>query len=109
MPPITTPSPTLTESGFLFFAPHNFIDHPMPTIASLSEIELPAVSFFGRTLAEYSQFFSVDIATLRNRSVLDVAAGPASFTAEACRHGADAVALDPLYGCAPDVLSAHVQ
>jgi hypothetical protein len=98
-----------SESGFLFFAPQHFLDPAMPAIASPSEIDLPAVSFFGRTLAEYSQFFSLDLATLQDRLVLDVAGGPASFTAEAFRHGVDAVALDPLYGSAPDVLSTQVQ
>jgi SAM-dependent methyltransferase len=63
-----------------------------------TEIDLPSVSFFGRTLDEYRQFFALDVAALRERSVLDVAAGPASFTAEACRRGIDAVAIDPLYG-----------
>jgi hypothetical protein len=74
-----------------------------------SEIELPSVSFFGRTLAEYAQFFALDLATLRGRAVLDVAAGPSSFTAEACRRGVDAVATDPLYGCTTDALATHVQ
>src|SRR5476649_2487675 len=80
----------------------------MPT-ATLPEIELPSVSFFGRTLAEYSQFFALEVASLRGRAVLDVAAGPSSFTAEACRHGIDAVAVDPRYGDPPDVLAAQVQ
>ena len=74
-----------------------------------TEIELPSVSFFGRTLAEYSQFFALDLAELRGRAVLDVAAGPASFTAEAARRGLEAVAVDPLYGCTPDALATHVQ
>ncbi|MEO7413356.1 MAG: methyltransferase [Opitutaceae bacterium] len=81
----------------------------MPTLASPPEIELPSVSFFGRTLAEYAQFFSLDVAALRGRAVLDVAGGPSSFTAEACRHRVDAVAVDPLYGCSADTLAAHVQ
>jgi hypothetical protein len=81
----------------------------MSAIATRSEIEVPSVSFFGRTLAEYAQFFSLTIATLRGRAVLDVAGGPASFTAEACRHGVEAVAVDPLYGCSSDALRAHVQ
>jgi len=78
-------------------------------LAPVLEIEVPSVSFFGRTLAEYSQFFSIDPNTLKGMSVLDVAAGPSSFTAEACRRGADAVAVDPLYGCTPTALAAHVQ
>ena len=74
-----------------------------------SEIELPSVSFFGRTLAEYAKFFSLDVAALKQRDVLDVAAGPSSFVAEACARGVDAVAVDPLYGCSADALTAHVQ
>jgi len=59
-------------------------------------MDLPAVSFFGRTLEEYSRFFGLDLAQWRGRAVLDVAAGPSSFTAEAYRRGVDAVAVDPL-------------
>jgi hypothetical protein len=81
----------------------------MTTAVLAPEIELPSVSFFGRSLAEYSQFFALDLAELRGRAVLDVAAGPASFTAEACRRGVDAVAVDPLYGCTSDALATHVQ
>jgi len=73
------------------------------------EIELPEVSFFGRSLDEYVQFFSLDLPALRGASVLDVAAGPSSFTAEACRRGIDAVAVDPLYGTSREVLGARVQ
>lgn len=71
----------------------------MPATATrpLPRMELPAVSFFGRSFDEYARFFSLDPPALRRRAVLDVAAGPASFTAEACRRGIDAVAVDPLY------------
>jgi hypothetical protein len=82
---------------------------PALALAPPPVIELPAVSFFGRSLTEYAQFFALDPATLRGSAVLDVAAGPASFTAEACRRGADAVAVDPLYGSTVDTLTAHVQ
>jgi hypothetical protein len=85
----------------------------MPLLAAppprSTEIELPSISFFGRSLEEYVRFFSLDIDELRGRPVLDVAAGPSSFTAEACRRGIDAVAVDPLYGSTPDALAAHVQ
>lgn len=74
-----------------------------------SELEVPSIAFFGRTLAEYAQFFSLDVEALDGLSVLDVAAGPSSFTAEACRRGADAVAVDPLYGSTPETLATHVQ
>lgn len=74
-----------------------------------SSLELSSIAFFGRTLAEYTQFFSLDLVALRGRVVLDVAAGPSSFVAEACRRGIDAVAIDPLYGCTSHALSVHVQ
>jgi hypothetical protein len=85
----------------------------MPVLAAplppTTEIELPTVSFFGRSLNEYCRFFSLDIVALRGRSVLDVAAGPSSFTAEACRRGLDAVAVDPLYGSPVEELAARVR
>jgi len=72
-------------------------------------LELPSISFFGRTLAEYAQFFALDLAALRRRDVLDVAAGPSSFAAEANTRGIDAVAVDPLYTSAPAELAARVE
>lgn len=72
-------------------------------------MDLPSVSFFGRTLAEYTQFFDLDLGALRRKDVLDVAAGPSSFVAEACARGIDAVALDPMYGCPVESLETHVQ
>jgi SAM-dependent methyltransferase len=83
----------------------------MPTLTSPPplQMELPAVSFFGRTLEEYTRFFALDPAKLRGRAVLDVAAGPASFTAEAGRHGIDAVAVDPLYDRSVHALTEQVR
>ena len=72
-------------------------------------LELPTISFFGRTLAEYVQFFALDLTALRRKDVLDVAAGPSSFTAEACARGIDAVAVDPLYTQPPDELAARIE
>ena len=71
-------------------------------------LELPVVAFFGRTLAEYAQFFALDVPALRRRDVLDVAAGPSSFVAEACARGIDAVAVDPRYGDPVEELAAQV-
>ena len=71
-------------------------------------IEQPSISFFGRSLAEYTRFFALDLATLKGRDVLDVAAGPSSFTAEACARKIDAVAVDPMYGATPEVLADRV-
>ncbi len=81
----------------------------MSSSVSTPVLELPTVSFFGRTLAEYAQFFALDLAALSECSVLDVASGPSSFTAEACRRGIDATAVDPLYGLRPDALRQQVE
>jgi SAM-dependent methyltransferase len=101
MPPLTErPPPAAFSRRF-----------PRPSSAKqppTSPLELPAVSFFGRTLAEYAQFFALDLAALRKRDVLDVAAGPSSFAAEANARGIDAVAVDPLYTSAPEALAARV-
>lgn len=72
-------------------------------------MDLPTVSFFGRTLAEYAQFFALDLDALRGRDVLDVAAGPSSFTAEACARRIDSVAVDPFYTGPVDDLAARVE
>ena len=85
---------------------------PPPTITPrtlLRQLELPTVSFFGRTLEEYTRFFALDVAALRGRAVLDVAAGPSSFTVEASKRGIDAVAVDPLYDHAHEVLATQVR
>lgn len=82
----------------------------MPALlAAPPELESPPIPFFGRSLNEYSQFFALDPATLHGRAVLDVAAGPSSFVAEACRRGADAVAVDPVYGASPHALAQRVR
>ena len=73
------------------------------------QMDLPVISFFGRTLDEYAKFFALGLASLRRKAVLDVAAGPSSFTIEASRRGIDAVAVDPLYGCSARELGAQIR
>jgi hypothetical protein len=97
-----SPSPSSSRTTSLSPPP------PSPIAREPAQIELRSVAFFGRTLAEYAQFFALDLPALKGRSVLDVAAGPSSFTAEACKRGIDAVAVDPLYGCRADALAQHV-
>ncbi len=71
--------------------------------------ELPTGSFFGRTLDEYTRFFALDPVAWRGRAVLDVAAGPSSFTVEAHRRGIDAVAVDSLYDRPQAALATQVR
>ena len=85
---------------------------PPPTVTSRTlsrQLELPTVSFFGRTLEEYTRFFAFDVAALHGRAVLDVAAGPSSFTAEAYKRGIDAVAVDPMYDRSLSEISSQVR
>lgn len=99
---VAPPSPSVTAAPV----------RPAPRVrpaAAASTLDLPDVSFFGRTLDEYCRFFALDPAALRGKAVLDVAAGPSSFTAEAYRRGADAVAVDPLYGRPHAELTARVR
>lgn len=76
---------------------------------SSPSFELSSVAFFGRSLAEYARFFPLNPDALRGCAVLDVAAGPSAFAATANRLGIRVTAVDPLYGCAPDTLAAHVR
>lgn len=80
----------------------------MSASVPVPSLDLPSVSFFGRTYDEYLRFFALAPESLVGRRVLDVAAGPSSFTAEACARGVDAVAVDPLYGTAPEGLAQHI-
>ena len=79
----------------------------LSSLSSVSEFTLPKTHFFGRDLAEYRRLFALrDTHELRpGARVLDVAAGPASFTAEAAARGVDATAVDPCYGARPDALA----
>ena len=82
---------------------------PASPASRVTALELPTVSFFGRSLEEYARFFALDLATLKGRDVLDVAAGPSSFVAGACARKIHAVAVDPLYGEPAESLAAQVQ
>ena len=76
-----------------------------------SEFALPKVHFFGRDLAEYCRIFLLhsDRELRPGTRVLDVAAGPSSFTAEATRLGLRATAVDPHYGARPDTLATLIR
>ncbi|MDA3959936.1 MAG: SAM-dependent methyltransferase, partial [Planctomycetota bacterium] len=56
-------------------------------------MDLAEIVPFGRALAEYRAFFALSDQDLQAR-IVDCAAGPASFVAEAPR---PALALDPIY------------
>ena len=53
---------------------------------------------WGRSFDEYRRMFALSDADLQRR-IVDCGAGPASFTVQATRRGAHALACDPLYQC----------
>lgn len=61
-------------------------------------LQLDRIVFIGRTYFEYLRMFDLDESALHNGRVLDCAAGPSSFAAEAHSRGLDAAACDVLYG-----------
>lgn len=79
--PLPEPAPPVTAAG-------------APAAAGL---RLPEVAFLGRTFADYRGFLGLTDADIIGRAVLDVAAGPSSFAAEAVRLGVRVTAVDPLY------------
>jgi SAM-dependent methyltransferase len=60
------------------------------------EFDLGGIRPWGRRLSEYRAFFSIDRLPGIG-PMLDVGAGPSSFTAEATRQGAYVTAIDPMY------------
>lgn len=62
------------------------------------------VLFFGRSLCEYVRMFALDLEELKGLSVLDCAAGPASFACEAAVFDVSVVACDPHYGASVEEL-----
>jgi hypothetical protein len=79
------------------------------TKSSKQGLNLDRVVLLGRTLEEYARFFALDLPTLRNRKILDVAGGVSSFTAEARARGLDATAFDRIYSSAADAIQARCE
>lgn len=68
---------------------------------------LDKVVLLGRTLDEYRRFFALDMNGLRAKTILDVASGISSFTAEAASLEIQAVACDPIYALSSDQILAR--
>src|SRR5262245_22660127 len=62
---------------------------------------------WGRSFAEYRQMFALTDAELALR-ILGCADGPASFNAEATRHGAAVISCDPIYRYDVDQLRSRI-
>ncbi|WP_310832790.1 SAM-dependent methyltransferase [Paenibacillus pedocola] len=71
-----------------------------------AKLDLERIVFIGRTFDEYMRMFDLQPDMLRGRSILDCPAGACSFTAEANRHGAMAIAADIAYSYSAEALQA---
>ena len=74
-----------------------------------TQMELPTVSFFGRTLDEYGRFFSLEPYKLRGQAVLDVTPVRHRSPRKRWTKGIDAVAVDPQYDQPAGELSDQVR
>lgn len=70
-----------------------------------AKFELPGIVPWGRKFKEYEAFFALDAAALAG-PVLDVGAGPSSFTGELCARGGKGLAADPIYAEANAAIAA---
>ncbi len=61
------------------------------------KLDIDRIVFIGRTFDEYKAIFALDDDVLRNGPILDCAAGPSSFAAEAARKGLQVTACDMTY------------
>src|SRR3990172_8128214 len=68
-------------------------------------LHLDRIVFIGRTYFEYMRTFGLDESDLKKGPVLDCAAGPSSFTAEAHGMGIDVTACDALYEMPVEILA----
>lgn len=60
-----------------------------------------------RSFDEYKMMFDLTDDVLGHGSIVDIASGASSFTAEACRAGYEARAVDPTYGLSPELLRSQ--
>ncbi len=68
------------------------------------KIDLDHIAFIGRTYHEYEAIFALDKDVMSSGPVLDCAAGPSSFTAEAYEWEYDVTACDVMYDMSPETL-----
>ena len=71
-------------------------------------IKLEKVVPWGRSLAEYIRMFNLTADELQ-RSLLDCAAGPASFNAEMTQQGYQVISCDPIYQFTANEIAQQIQ
>jgi len=72
-------------------------------------LELSKVVLLGRTLDEYSRYFSLNVEELRGKAILDIASGVSSFCAEGNAHGLNVTAFDLIYELSPEEIKMRCE
>ena len=72
-------------------------------------LDLKRVVLLGRTLEEYRLFFGLNLDQLRDKTILDVASGVSSFTAEMREQKFDVTAFDRIYSASADAIRARCE
>jgi ubiquinone/menaquinone biosynthesis C-methylase UbiE len=72
-------------------------------------LDLDRVVLLGRTLDEYQRAFGLDLESFRGKTILDVAAGVSSFTAESRERGLNVTAFDRIYSALPAEIKSHCE
>src|SRR6266481_1737716 len=73
------------------------------------ELKLDRVVLLGRTFEEYRRYFALDPSGLRNKSILDLAAGVSSFCAEGRELDLNIIAADLIYEFSPSQIRARCE
>jgi len=68
------------------------------------KFNIDKIVFVGRNYDEYMKMFELHLSYLKNKRILDCAAGASSFTTELFKKGYDAIATDVLYDVDPYAL-----
>jgi ubiquinone/menaquinone biosynthesis C-methylase UbiE len=70
---------------------------------------LDRVVLLGRTFEEYERYFALEGEQWRGKSMLDVAAGVSSFSAQAWERGLKVTAVDPIYALPSEEIRERCQ
>jgi ubiquinone/menaquinone biosynthesis C-methylase UbiE len=70
----------------------------------VNKFQIEGPIFIGRSCTEYLKMFNLDLQDLKDKKILDCAAGASSFTAKMTGRGYDVKAVDILYGKDPSFL-----
>ena len=72
-------------------------------------LDLDNVVLLGRSLEEYSQYFSLSELDVKEARILDMGSGVSSFCAEMAGKGFQVISADPIYGLPANVIGSKCE